>query len=100
LNALLGDQAVVLSRDCGCPFERLGWTLHAHTIRSDEKVTAAGMNFSDGELIHVLEEVLPARFGGTPTHYQLAEDEDGAWSGSWGSPGAEPASCTSSGARR
>ena len=75
LNASLGDQAIVLSRDCGCPFERLGWTLHAHTIRSDEKVTAAGMNFSDAELIRVLDEVLPGRFGGTPTHYQLVEDE-------------------------
>ena len=75
LNASLGDQAVVTSRDCGCPFERLGWTLHAHTIRSDEKVTAAGMNFSDAELIRVLDEVLPARFGGEPTHYQLVEDE-------------------------
>jgi hypothetical protein len=75
LNAALGDQAVVARRDCGCPFERLGWTVHVHTIRSDEKVTAAGMNFSDAELIRVLEEVLPARFGGTPTHYQLLEDE-------------------------
>jgi hypothetical protein len=75
LNASLGDRAVVTSRDCGCPFERLGWTLHAHTIRSDEKVTAAGMNFSDAELIRVLDDVLPARFGGAPTHYQLVEDE-------------------------
>jgi hypothetical protein len=75
LNASLGDQAVVTSRDCGCPFERLGWSLHAHTIRSDEKVTAAGMNFSDAELIRVLDEVLPARLGGAPTHYQLVEDE-------------------------
>jgi hypothetical protein len=75
LNASLGDQAVVTSRGCGCPFEQLGWSLHAHTIRSDEKVTAGGMNFSDAELIRVLDEVLPARFGGAPTHYQLVEDE-------------------------
>jgi hypothetical protein len=75
LNASLGDQGVVTRRACGCPFERLGWTTHVHAIRSDEKVTAAGMSFSDAELVRVLEEVLPGRFGGTPTHYQLLEDE-------------------------
>jgi hypothetical protein len=75
LNASLGDQGIVTDRSCGCPLEDLGWTVHVHTIRSDEKVTAAGMNFSDAELIRVLDEVLPARFGGTATHYQLVEDE-------------------------
>lgn len=75
LNASLGDRAVVTRRRCGCPLEALGWTTHLHTIRSDEKVTAGGMNFADLELARALEEVLPARFGGSPTHYQLLEDE-------------------------
>ena len=34
------------------------------------------MNFLDKEIIHILEEVLPARFGGEPTDYQLLEEED------------------------
>jgi hypothetical protein len=75
LNASLGDQGTITDRVCGCPLERMGWGVHVHTIRSDEKVTAAGMNFSDAELIRVLDEVLPARFGGTATHYQLVEEE-------------------------
>jgi hypothetical protein len=75
LNASLGDRAIVTQRRCGCALEDLGWTTHLHTIRSDEKVTAGGMNFADLELIRALEEVLPARFGGSPTHYQLLEDE-------------------------
>lgn len=56
--------------------ERLGWTLHLHGIRSVEKLTAAGMTFLDSDVIRVLEEVLPGRFGGGPTHYQLVEEED------------------------
>ena len=31
------------------------------------------MTFLDTDVIRVLEEVLPARFGGVPTHYQLVE---------------------------
>jgi hypothetical protein len=51
----------------------VGWTTHLHTIRSYEKLTAGGMTFLDADVIRVLEEVLPARFGGIPTHYQLVE---------------------------
>src|SRR5262249_51718055 len=39
------------------------------------KLTAGGMNFVDSEVIRVLEETLPHRFGGAPTDYQLVEDE-------------------------
>jgi len=79
LNVSLGDQASVGSRACGCPLEKLGWTTHLHTVRSYEKLTAGGVTFLDTEAIRVLEEVLPSRFGGTPTDYQLVEDaaEDG-----------------------
>jgi hypothetical protein len=73
VNASLGDQAVAVERACGCPLERLGWRTHLHTIRSFEKLTAGGMTFLDTDVIRVLEEVLPARFGGAPTDYQLVE---------------------------
>jgi hypothetical protein len=53
----------------------LGWTTHLRDIRSQEKLTAGGMTFLDTDLIRVLEEVLPARFGGAPTDYQLVEEE-------------------------
>lgn len=75
LNVSLGDQGTITGRRCGCPFEAEGWRVHLHSIRSDEKVVAAGMKFSDAELIRVLEDVLPARFGGAATHYQLVEEE-------------------------
>ncbi len=75
LNVSLGDEAVLERRDCGCPLEQRGWRTHAHTIRSFEKLTAGGMTFLDCDAIRVLEEVLPARFGGGPAHYQLVEEE-------------------------
>jgi hypothetical protein len=75
LNVSLGDQGVLVRRTCGCPLERLGWPTHLHTIRSFEKLTAGGMTFPDTDLIPVLEEVLPSRFGGAPTDYQLVEEE-------------------------
>jgi hypothetical protein len=75
LNVSMGDRAVLTRRCCGCPLEELGWRTHLHTIRSFEKLTAGGMTFLDTDVIRVLEEVLPARFGGGPTDYQLAEEE-------------------------
>jgi hypothetical protein len=71
----MGDEAVVTERRCGCPLARLGWETHLHTIRSREKLTAGGMTFLDTDVVRVLEVVLPARFGGGPTDYQLLEEE-------------------------
>jgi hypothetical protein len=75
LNVSLGDQARVIRRGCGCPLEALGWTTHLETIRSFEKLTAGGIAFLDTDVVRVLEEILPARFGGGPTDYQLVEEE-------------------------
>jgi hypothetical protein len=75
LNLSLGDQATVGRRACGCPLEEQGWPTHLQAIVSREKLTAAGMTFYDADVIRVLESVLPARFGGGPTDYQLVEDE-------------------------
>ena len=78
LNASLGDRATVSRRACGCPMEGFGWTTHLHAIRSYEKLTVGGMNFADSEVIAILEETLPRRFGGAPTDYQLVEDQTAA----------------------
>ncbi len=76
LNASMGDQATLETRRCDCPLERLGWAAHLRSVRSYEKLTGAGVTFLAGDIIHVLETVLPGRFGGTPIDYQLCEDED------------------------
>ena len=78
LNVCMGDQAEITRRNCGCGLERDGWGMHIHTVRSFEKLTAGGITLLDVDVIRVLEEVLPARFGGSPTDYQLLETLDGA----------------------
>ncbi len=75
LNVSLGDRAVIDRRQCGCPLEAQGWPTHLSAIRSHEKLTAGGMTFLDSDVIQILEDVLPARFGGGPTDYQLVEEE-------------------------
>jgi hypothetical protein len=55
--------------------ERIGWTTRLQNVRSYEKLTAGGMTFLDVDVARVLDEVLPARFGGGPADYQLLEDE-------------------------
>jgi hypothetical protein len=76
LNVSLGDQAQIATRRCGCALEQLGWTTHLQSIRSYEKLTAGGMAFLDTDVIRVLEESLPRRFGGGPVDYQLLEEHD------------------------
>ena len=44
-------------------------------IRSYQQVTAAGMTFLDADIVRLLDQTLPSRFGGTPGDYQLVEDE-------------------------
>ncbi len=75
LNVETGDHGVVEERHCGCPWAELGLTTSIHTIRSYEKLTSEGMHFTGADLIRLVEVVLPQRFGGTPTDYQLVEEE-------------------------
>jgi hypothetical protein len=75
LNVESGDFATVTSRTCTCPMGRLGFTQHLHEIRSYEKLTSEGVSFLGTELLRLVEEVLPAAFGGSPLDYQLVEAE-------------------------
>jgi hypothetical protein len=75
VNVALGDKAGIVERACGCAIERAGWARHLHTVRSVEKLTVGGMNLLDADLIGILDQMLPARFGGGPTHYQVIEEQ-------------------------
>jgi hypothetical protein len=75
LNMSMGDRGDVSAGRCGCPLDALGWSPHLSNIRSFEKLTAGGMTFLDTDVIRVLEEVLPARFGGGVLDYQLVEED-------------------------
>jgi hypothetical protein len=76
LNVCMGDTATVSRRECGCGLELDGWKTHIQHVRSFEKLTAGGMTFLDTDVIHVLEEILPARFGGRPADWQVIETID------------------------
>lgn len=76
INVESGDYAVREERDCGCGFGELGFRTHLHTIRSYEKLTSGGMHFIGHDLVQLVDELLPLKFGGSPTDYQFVESEE------------------------
>jgi hypothetical protein len=76
LNVESDDYGVVEKSTCGCPLEQMGYTEHLRQVRSFSKLTGEGVTLVGSEMVRILEEVLPARFGGTPQDYQLMEEED------------------------
>jgi len=75
INAEIGDTGVIEEASCDCGFTRLGFNLQVRDIAAISKVTAQGMTIAAGELVQILEERMPARFGGRPGDYQLIEAE-------------------------
>jgi len=76
LNVENGDYGIVETRHCGCGLEELGFTKHISQIRGFDKLTGEGMTFIGTDFVRIIEEVLPARFGGASTDYQMVEEED------------------------
>jgi hypothetical protein len=76
LNVEIDDYGIIERRSCGCPLESYGFTEHLREIRSFRKLTGEGVTLVGSEMVRILEEVLPARFGGSPLDYQLLEEED------------------------
>ncbi len=77
LNVESDDYGRLNERRCGCAFDELGFSSHLSEIYSYEKLTSGGMTFLGTDLISLVEEILPARFGGRPTDYQFVEEEAG-----------------------
>lgn len=78
LNVEIDDFGAVECRACGCPLEQAGYRTHVRGVRSYAKLTGEGVTLLGGDMVRILEDVLPRRFGGTPHHYQLHEREDAA----------------------
>lgn len=75
INVESDDHATLEHRSCGCPWDEIGLSLHLRDIRSHEKLTTEGNHFLGSDLMALIDEVLPTRFGGGPTDYQLVEEE-------------------------
>ncbi len=73
LNVAVGDRAEQSERTCGCIFEQAGFTTRLSGILSYEKLASEGMHFLGEDLMRLMEEILPGRFGGGPDHYQMVE---------------------------
>jgi hypothetical protein len=76
LNVEIDDYGIVETRPCGCGLGALGLTDHLRQIYSFGKLTGEGVTLVGSDVVRILEEVLPARFGGSPLDYQLVEEED------------------------
>ncbi|MFC1862689.1 hypothetical protein ACFL1Z_01885 [Thermodesulfobacteriota bacterium] len=76
LNVESDDYGVVEDRSCGCPLGDYNFTTHLRNIRSFRKLTGAGPTLIGPDMVHILEEILPVRFGGSPLDYQLIEEEN------------------------
>jgi hypothetical protein len=76
MNVETDDYGLLEERRCGCPLDAFGLHLHVRDVRSYKKLTAEGMTLVGSDLEQVLENDLPARFGGSPLDYQLVEEED------------------------
>ena len=76
LNVEVDDCGIVEQRKCGCAFEAAGLDIHLRDIRSYSKLVGEGVTLVGNEMVRILEEFLPSRFGGTALDYQLLEEED------------------------
>jgi len=76
LNVETDDVAIVERRECGCALAAAGFGTHIRQVRSARKLTSEGMRVLGIDVLALVEEFLPATFGGSALHYQVAEEED------------------------
>jgi hypothetical protein len=76
LNVESDDYGTVDRRPCGCRWEELGFRQHIRDIRSFRKLTGEGVTLVGSDMERILDELLPARFGGSGLDYQFLEEED------------------------
>ena len=76
LNVESDDYGTVDTKPCGCEWERLGFPRHLRDIRSFRKLTGEGVTLVGSDIERILDELLPAKFGGSSLDYQFAEEED------------------------
>jgi hypothetical protein len=76
LNVEFDDEGIVEERACGCPLEAVGFRTHVREVRSFGRLTGEGVTLVGSGMVQILEEILPAKCGGSPLDYQLLEEED------------------------
>lgn len=78
INAEMDDSGIIEKISCDCVFGQVGYGRQIRDIASYGKLTGQGMTLAGTDVIRILEEALPRRFGGSPGDYQLVEEEGAA----------------------
>ena len=76
INVGLDDYGILEERSCDCGLGQIGYTTHVRDIRSYGKLTGEGVTLVRDDILDILEQKLPLRFGGSALDYQLLEEED------------------------
>ena len=75
VNYELGDEGEIEPATCNCRFSQLGFNTVISGIRSYTKMKAHGITHAVADVVRVVEDLLPAHFGGSAADFQLAEQE-------------------------
>jgi hypothetical protein len=75
INVDIDDYGILEQRRCGCLLGETGLDQHIRQIRSAAKLTGRGVTLVGSDIVQVIEELLPSKFGGSPQDYQLVEEE-------------------------
>ena len=76
LNMENGDCGKITHEPCNCSLYKLGYTTRLSSIRSLKRINTEGMTFYVDDIVHAVENVFPARFGGSSLDYQVVEQEE------------------------
>ena len=81
LNASMGDAGTLDAGACGCPVAAEGWSMRIRDIRRLDDPALRRVPLSFHNVARMLDETLPAQFGGGPGDYQVVEQQqsDGRW---------------------
>ena len=77
INAEMDDAGVLEPVACDCEFARAGMSWQIRDIFSYGKLTGQGVTLIGSDVVRLIENVLPERFGGGPGDYQLIECDGG-----------------------
>jgi len=75
INVEMDDAGVLGRAHCDCVYQKAGFVDQVSEIYSYGKLTGQGITLVGGDVVRILEEILPQRFGGVPGDYQLVEEE-------------------------
>jgi len=75
INVEMDDAGALDLGPCDCPLAAFGYHQRIRRLYSYGKLTGQGATLEGNDLLRILEEMLPARFGGSPVDYQLVERE-------------------------